>query len=85
MRALEARVTYSSYAMLKLHVSLSWMMSRRAAAMRRESASVDKLGMRKSFESGAVRVLEGMKGVSATRVAVGRKNVFSTAEMDLVW
>jgi hypothetical protein len=53
--------------------------------MRRESASVDKLGMRKSFESGAVRVLEGMKGVSATRVAVGRKNVFSTAEMDLVW
>jgi hypothetical protein len=59
-------------------------MSRRAAAMRRESAKVDKLGIRKSFESGAVKVLEGMKGVSAIKVAVGKRNVFSTAGMDLV-
>lgn len=77
-------MTYSSYAMLKLQVSLSWIMSRRAAAMSRERANVDRLGIKNSLESGAVRVLEGAKGVSADKVAVGRKNVFSTAGTDLV-
>jgi hypothetical protein len=38
--------------MLKLQVSLSWMMSRRAAAMRRERARVERCGMCVSLESG---------------------------------
>lgn len=84
MRAFDASVTYSSYAMLKLQVSLSCMMSRRAAAMRRERASVDKCETRKSFESGALSVLAGAKGVPADRLAVGRKKELSTAEMDFV-
>jgi hypothetical protein len=84
MRALEARVTYSSYAMLKLHVSLSWMMSRRAAEIRRERASVDRFGIRKSFESGRLRSLFGANGRSGDNVAVGRKKVLRTAGMDFV-
>jgi hypothetical protein len=84
MRALDASVTYSSYAMLKLHVSLSWMMSRRAAAMSRERPRVERCGIRKSLESGALRALVGAKGVSVDRVAVGRKKELSTAETDLV-
>ena len=84
MRAFDASVTYSSYAMLKLQVSLSCMMSRRAAAMRSERASVERWGMRKSFESGALSVLDGANGVSADRVAAGRRKELSTAEMDFV-
>jgi hypothetical protein len=70
--------------MLKLHVSLSWMMSRRAAAMRSEHARVERWGMRKSLESGALRALVGPKGVVADRVAVGRKKELRTAGMDFV-
>jgi hypothetical protein len=60
------------------------MMSRRAAAMSRERDRVDKCGTRKSFESGALRMLVGAKGVSADMVTVGRKKVFNTAVMDFV-
>lgn len=84
MRAFDASVTYSSYAMLKLQVSLSCMMSRRAVAMRRDRESVERCGMRKSFESGALRALEGAKGVSAEKVAVGRRKEVRTAGMDFV-
>jgi len=52
--------------------------------MRRERASVDRWGMRKSFESGALSVWDGAKGVSADRVAAGRRKELSTAEMDFV-
>jgi hypothetical protein len=52
--------------------------------MRRDRARVDRLGMRKSFESGALSVLEGANGVPTESVAVGRKKVFSTAETDFV-
>jgi hypothetical protein len=62
--------------MLKLHVSESWMMSSLAAAMRRESESWEREGMRESFESGAERRLAGVKGTVGARVAVGsRKEV----------
>jgi hypothetical protein len=52
--------------------------------MRSERASVDKCGIRNSFESGALSVLVGAKGVSANEMAVGRKKVLSTAETDFV-
>jgi len=51
------------------------MMSRRAAAMRRERESWEREGMRVSFESGDERVVLGVKGVVAERVAVGRRKV----------
>ena len=51
------------------------MMSRRAAAMRRERESWESEGMRVSFESGDERVVLGVKGVVAERVAVGRRKV----------
>jgi hypothetical protein len=50
---------YSSYAMLKLQVSASWMMSRRAAAMRRARARVESEGRSASLESGGVRRVDG--------------------------
>jgi len=60
------------------------MMSRRAALIRRERASVDRCGICVSFESGALRRLRGEKGVAEERVAVGRKKEVSTAGMDFV-
>jgi len=51
------------------------MMSRRAAAMRRERESWEREGMRVSFESGEDRVVLGVKGVVGESVAVGRRKV----------
>jgi hypothetical protein len=45
--------------MLKLQVSVSRMMSRRAAAIRSESSRSDKDGRRCNFESGAAKELSG--------------------------
>lgn len=60
------------------------MMSRRAAAIRRESERVERCGIRKSLESGAVRAEEGWNGVVDERVAVGMKKVFRTVGIDFV-
>jgi hypothetical protein len=59
--------------MLKLQVSVSWMMSRRAAAMRRERAREERWGRRESFESGGVRVVVGRKGIVGESVVAGRR------------
>lgn len=52
--------------------------------MRRERPRVERWGMRKSLESGALRVLVGKNGVSDDRVAVERKNELRTAGTDFV-
>jgi hypothetical protein len=70
--------------MLKLQVSESWMMSRRAVAMRRLRESVDKVGRRESLESGFARARDGVKGAFAASVAVGRRKVVNTVGMDFV-
>jgi hypothetical protein len=50
------RELYSSYAMAKLHVSMSWMMESLAAATSRERSSSAREGRRWSFESGGEKV-----------------------------
>jgi hypothetical protein len=76
-------VTYSSYAMLKLQESLSWMMSRRQAAMSRERASVERVGMMKSFESeGRGRLDERER--AEERAAVGNRKEVRIEGIDLV-
>ncbi len=84
MRAFDARVTYSSYAMLKLLVSESWMISRRAVAMRSESARVLKDGSTDSFESGAEKNLVGVNAVLGAREAVESRNEVMAVGTDLV-
>lgn len=59
------------------------MMSRRAVAMRRESARVLSEGRSESLESGAVRA-EGVNTVFGASVAVGRRNEFNTDVTDFV-
>ena len=78
-------MTYSSYAMLKLQVSLSWIISSRAAEIRSASPSIDKSGTRESLESGTDRMaVDSIAGDSVERVAVGRRNEARTAGTDFV-
>lgn len=60
------------------------MMSRRAAAISSERASVERCGIRKSLESGALSAWVGVKGVSLESVAAGRRKEFRTAATDFV-
>lgn len=76
-------MTYSSYAMLKLQESLSWMMSRRQAAMRRERASVERVGMMESLESEGTGRLDEREKVEE-RAVVGRRKEVRIEGMDLV-
>jgi predicted N-acyltransferase len=70
--------------MLKLHVSESWMMSRRHADIRRERVKVESAGMRLSLLSGAERRREGRKGVEGESVATGSRKEERIAGMDFV-
>lgn len=70
--------------MLKLQESLSWMMSRRHAAMRRERESVDRVGIRESLESAGGIRLDDDSGNIEDSVAVGRRKEFRIEEMDFV-
>ena len=72
--------------MLKLQVSASWMMSKRAAAIKSERASVDRLGSNVSFESGGASELARLNGIEVDedRMHVGYKKVVKTAEIDFV-
>jgi hypothetical protein len=59
-------------------------MSRRAVAMSRESARVEREGRRESFESGDVSEGKGANAVLGARVAVGRRKDERAPGMDFV-
>jgi hypothetical protein len=62
------------------------MMSKRAAAIKSERASVERLVSNVSFESGGVRELARLDdiGVAEDRMHVGYKKVLRTVEIDFV-
>jgi hypothetical protein len=71
--------------MLKLQVSESWMISRRAAEMRRARERVERWGIRGNFESGAERLVVGCnEDVPKERSAVGSRKEVKTSGMDFV-
>jgi hypothetical protein len=73
--------------MLKLQVSASWMMSRRAAETRRERARVGREGRRESLESGGARGVVDARASfedEGERMAVGRRKVVRAAGTDFV-
>lgn len=87
---LVVRVEYSSYAIAKLHVSVSRTTSRRAAHMRSVRSRSESPCRMWSFESGGERVewtgneAEVSGSERGVRLAMGRMQVLKKAGMDLL-